>query len=303
MNPTFAPVTVLGLGSMGAALTRALLRHGVPTTVWNRSPERARPLGAEGAAVAPTLAAAVEASDLVIVCLRDHSASQEVLAALDGADYDGRIVVNLSSSSPDEGRRTAAWAAERGITYLNGAIMVPTPLIGSAEAVILYSGDDVVFEKAQDRLVLLAGVADHLGEDPGRAALFDVAMLEIFFASMTSFLHAAAMVTANGTSAAVFLPYARQMAELGGTVFEELAANVDGDEHDGTEDNLAMELSALDHIVHTSDEAGLDGTLARHMRHLARQAVDAGLGADAYSRVIDMLRAGERNGPVSGSVA
>ncbi|MEV4414844.1 hypothetical protein [Catellatospora sp. NPDC049609] len=139
---------------------------------------------------------------------------------------------------------------------------------------------------------MLAGVADHLGDDPGRAALYDVAMLEVFFAAMTSFLHAAAMVTANGVTATAFLPYARQMAALGGTVFEGLAADVDAREHDGTEDNLEMELAALEHIVTAGDEARLDGGLARHMRDLAARAVRAGHGADSYSRVVDMLRAG-----------
>jgi 3-hydroxyisobutyrate dehydrogenase-like beta-hydroxyacid dehydrogenase len=66
------------------------------------------------------------------VCLRDHSAVREVLTTLDPALFTGRTVVNLSSATPDEGRRTAAWAAQRGITYLTGAIMVPTYLVREA---------------------------------------------------------------------------------------------------------------------------------------------------------------------------
>ncbi|WP_256838220.1 NAD(P)-dependent oxidoreductase [Ornithinimicrobium faecis] len=290
MTTQHAPVSVLGLGSMGIALARALLRAGVPTTVWNRTSARTRPLAGEGARVAPGLDAAVAASDLVIVCLRDHDAVREVLGGLDPSAYEGRVVVNLSSSTPGEGRASAAWAADQGITYLNGAIMVPTMLIGDPEALILYSGNQVAFDRAQDRLRPLAGLTTHLGSDPGQAALYDVAMLEIFFASMTSFLHATAMVTASGITAREFLPFAQQMAALGGTVMEGLAADVDVHQFDGTEDTLEMELAALDHIVHTSDEAGLDGTLARHMRDLVRRAVDAGHGADAFSRVVEMVR-------------
>lgn len=290
MTTTHPPVTVLGLGPMGTALARVLLAAGVPTTVWNRTPARARALTAEGAAVAPSVSAAVDASDLILLCLRDHTAVREVLAAPEVTAYNGRMVVNLSSSTPGEGRDSATWAGQRGIAYLNGAIMVTTNLIGTDDAAILYSGDPAVFEPSQERLRLLAGVTDYLGEDPGRAALHDVAMLEIFFASMTSFLHAAAMMRINGITAGAFLPYAQQMASLGGSVFEGLAADVDAHSYDGAEDNLAMELAALDHIVHASDEAGLDGTLARHMHDLARRAVHAGHGADAYSRIVDMLR-------------
>ena len=36
-------VTVLGMGEMGRALAAALVAGGHPTTVWNRSPNRAAP--------------------------------------------------------------------------------------------------------------------------------------------------------------------------------------------------------------------------------------------------------------------
>ena len=42
-------VTVLGLGGMGSALARALLRGGRNVTVWNRTPSRAGPLMVSGA--------------------------------------------------------------------------------------------------------------------------------------------------------------------------------------------------------------------------------------------------------------
>jgi 3-hydroxyisobutyrate dehydrogenase-like beta-hydroxyacid dehydrogenase len=51
-----------------------------------------------------------------------------------------------------------------------------------------------------------------------------------------------------------------------------------------------MELSALHHIVRTSDELGLDTQLPRLLHALAAQAVDNGHGADGWSRVIDLLR-------------
>ncbi|WP_179889065.1 NAD(P)-binding domain-containing protein, partial [Streptomyces sp. f51] len=49
-----APLTLLGLGSMGAALARTWLAAGHPLTVWNRSPGRTAELAAAGARVAAT---------------------------------------------------------------------------------------------------------------------------------------------------------------------------------------------------------------------------------------------------------
>ncbi|MCL6624006.1 MAG: NAD(P)-binding domain-containing protein, partial [Fimbriimonadales bacterium] len=45
----------VGLGVMGGAMARHLLRAGHPLIVWNRTPEKAEPLRAEGALVAPSL--------------------------------------------------------------------------------------------------------------------------------------------------------------------------------------------------------------------------------------------------------
>ena len=53
-------VALIGLGLMGSGMARRLLGAGFPLTVYNRSPERAAPLVAEGAhsAASPREAAA-----------------------------------------------------------------------------------------------------------------------------------------------------------------------------------------------------------------------------------------------------
>ncbi len=115
-------------------------------------------------------------------------------------------------------------------------------------------------------------------------------MLEVFFAGMTAFLHAAGMVTAHGLDAASFVPWAKEMLAILPATFEGLAADVDAASHPGTEDNLAMELAALAHMVATSRASGLDSRLPELMHDLARAAVDRGHEADGWSRVIDLLR-------------
>jgi 3-hydroxyisobutyrate dehydrogenase-like beta-hydroxyacid dehydrogenase len=282
--------TVIGLGSMGSALAGAFVRAGVATTVWNRSVERAEALGRQGADVAETVAAAVSASRLIVVCVRDHASFRDVVGNLDPAVLADRTVVNMSSASPGEAAETAAWAAGRKIGYLNAAIMVPTPLIGTPAALVLYSGDAVRFAEHRDILQLVAGNADYLGADPGLAALYDVGMLTIFFAGMTAFLHAAAVASARGITAKAFLPYAEQIVSILPSTLAQLAADVDRGTYSGAEDNLTMELAALDHIVATSTASGVDPAVPESLRALARWSVDAGHGADGFSRIIDALR-------------
>ncbi|SCE60799.1 NAD binding domain of 6-phosphogluconate dehydrogenase [Streptomyces sp. Termitarium-T10T-6] len=172
-SPT--PLTLLGLGAMGAALARTWLAAGHPLTVWNRSPGRTAELAAAGARVAATAAEAVAASRLVVTCLLDDASVREALAE---ADLTGRDLVDLTTSTPAESRTRAAWANERGARFLDGGIMAVPPMIGVPEAggYVFYSGSREVFDAHRETLAVPAATR-YVGADPGFAALHDVALL------------------------------------------------------------------------------------------------------------------------------
>lgn len=288
-SPMPRPVTVLGLGAMGSALARSFLAAGHPTTVWNRTPARAAPLATAGAAVADHLVDAVTGSDLLVVCVRDHGAVHEILASLDG-HLGGRTVVNLSSSTPEEARSTATWLAARESPHLDGAVMVPTPLVGTDDALVLYGGPRADFDANADVLRALGGDADHLGDDPGLASLFDLGMLDLFFAGMTAFLHAAALVGADGVTAERFLPYAQRITTVLDVTLPAMASDVDRGDYPGDADTLDMELAAVDHIVEASGARGIDVTVPETTRRLVADAIAAGHGREGFTRVIEHLR-------------
>lgn len=105
-----SPVTVVGLGPMVAALAEAFLEAGHPTTVWNRSANKADVLVAKGATRAATVAEAVAANTLVVICLSDYEAVHRLLDPL-GDALSGKVLANLGSGTPEEARDAAAWAA------------------------------------------------------------------------------------------------------------------------------------------------------------------------------------------------
>ena len=72
-------ITLLGVGLMGAPMSRRLLGAGHALTVWNRSPDKAQALTAQGARQANTPAQAVQDADLVITMLTDGHAVGQVL--------------------------------------------------------------------------------------------------------------------------------------------------------------------------------------------------------------------------------
>ncbi|MFJ6613268.1 NAD(P)-dependent oxidoreductase [Streptomyces sp. NPDC091289] len=190
------PLTLLGLGAMGAALARTWLAAGHPLTVWNRSPGRSAELAAAGARVAATAAEAVAASPLVVTCLLDDASVREALA---DADLTGKDLVDLTTSTPAESRTRAVWANERGARFLDGGIMAIPPMVGVPEAggYVFYSGTREVFDAHQEVLSVPVGTR-YVGADPGFAALHDVALLSAMNAMFAGARHAAALVANSG---------------------------------------------------------------------------------------------------------
>jgi 3-hydroxyisobutyrate dehydrogenase len=71
-------VAVLGLGTMGHALAVNSLRAGLPTIVWNRSPEQADDFRVLGASVARTAREAAERADIVVTMVTDLDAVLDI---------------------------------------------------------------------------------------------------------------------------------------------------------------------------------------------------------------------------------
>ena len=289
MNRIETPVTVVWLGAMGRALAGAFLAAGHPTTVWNRTPGRADDLVARGATLASTPAAAVEASPLVVVCVVDDAAAHELLDPV-ASRLAGRTLVNLSSDTPERARATAAWAAEQGCHYLDGAIMVPTVVVGTAEAVILVSGPHDVFDAHRATLQALAGNLHHLGDDPGAAALHDVAMLDVFYSTMAGLVHAFALAGADGVAPTAFAPFAGSIVGILPPIIAAMAKAIETGDHPGDTDRLAMEAAGIGHVLEASEARDLDVGVLQAVKSLADRAVAAGHGDDSFSSIAEVLR-------------
>ncbi|MFD4025313.1 NAD(P)-dependent oxidoreductase [Streptomyces sp. NPDC058576] len=290
IRPQISPVTVIGLGPMGLALAGTLLKNGHPTTVWNRTPDKARDLVARGARLGASVADAVAASPLTLVCLKDYTALYEVLDPAGGASA-GRALVNLNSGTPKEAHAAASWAAERGAAYLDGAIMVPPPLVGDPRSVFLYSGPREVFDAHRDTLANL-GDPRYLGSDHGLAVLHNAALLGLMYATMNGFLHATALVGSAGVPAAEFAELAvnRFLPTVVDATLVEQAPDLDAGHYPGDLGTMEMNLNALEHIALTCEEQGVHSGQPRLMREIAAQAVRDGHGGSNYLAVFEVFK-------------
>lgn len=282
-------VTVLGLGAMGQALAGVFLAAGHPTTIWNRTPGKGDALVAGGATRTDTAAEAVRASDVVVVCLYDYAASRAVLAPI-APELSGRVLVNLTSDTPERSREAAAWAAEHGIDYLDGAILVPVTVIGTADALLFHSGPRSVYERHEDTLKVLGGHTVYLGEDHGLAAVYDNALLDFFWTSMAGLVHAFALAGADGVKGAELAPYLSALLSIFPEAIESTAVEVDSNQYPGEQAPLATEAVNVDHIIHASEHRGLDVEALNGIKAVLDRAIAKGHGADGWTATIEAVR-------------
>ncbi|WP_030672894.1 NAD(P)-dependent oxidoreductase [Streptomyces sp. NRRL B-1347] len=286
-----SPVTVVGLGPMGLVLAEALLSKGHPTTVWNRTPERASGLVARGASLAGSIADAVSASPVTIMCLNTYDTMYEVFGPA-GDALRGRVLVNLNSGTPQEVRTAVTWASGLGVRYLDGAVMVPPPLVGRPDAVFLYSGDRAVLDEHRATLASL-GDPRFLGTDPTLAVLYNTALLHMMYATLNGYLHATALVGSAGVSAVEFAGIALgwfMPAVLDPSSLAPRAADLDEGNYPGALGTLRMNVNALEHIARASEEQGVHSELPRLMREVAERAVSQGHGDDNYFSVHELFK-------------
>ncbi|MFF9016199.1 NAD(P)-dependent oxidoreductase [Streptomyces sp. NPDC014870] len=281
-------VTVIGLGQMGAALADALLTAGHPTTVWNRTPAKADALVARGAGRAAGVAEAAAASELVVVCVLDYPAVRELLAP-EAASLRGKVLVNLTSGSPEQARAEAEWAAAHGVGYLDGGIMTTPPGVGDSANMILYAGSPALLAAHRATLEVLGDPVD-LGEDAGLASLYDAGLLGLMWSVFGGWLHATALAGADGVAAKEFTAVANRWLKTVSWFMSGYADQIDAGEYPGADATIDVQVAAIGHLLHAGEERGIDDRLPRLHLELMRAAVDAGHGGDSYARIIEAFR-------------
>ncbi|MFE6079913.1 NAD(P)-dependent oxidoreductase [Streptomyces virginiae] len=267
-------LTLIGLGDMGTAMARTWLAAGHALTVWNRTPAKAEALAAEGASVAASPAAAVAANTLVVVCLLDD---ESVGSALEGIDLTGKDLVNLTTGTPGEARARAAWAEERGARYLDGGIMATPTMIGVPEAggYVFHSGSRALFETHRAVLGVPAG-SRFVGEDPGHAALHDVALLSAMWGMFAGISHAYALTEGEDIAPKDLAPLLSEwlgaMGFFVGNAAERLTSR---DFTSGVVSNLAMQVTGSGTMLRTAEEQGVSSELVLPYVDLLRRRLAA----------------------------
>ncbi|WDZ78579.1 NAD(P)-binding domain-containing protein [Ensifer adhaerens] len=273
-------ISVLGMGRMGAALAHALIKAGHPTTVWNRTPARAAPLAAAGAEVAASVRNAVAASQITIVNVSDYQATQGLLRDKEVAGaLAGKLIIELTSGTPDGAREAHGWAQRQGARYLDGAILATPDFIGTEAGTLLVSGPSGVFEEGRAVLAALGGNVQFIGEDPGLANALDSAVLALMWGALFGTLQAIAVARAEAIDLGVVAKQWTATAPvIDGLVSDLIRRSADKRYAADSEtlSSVSPHYGAFRHLVELMEARGIDRTITDGYEAIFRRAIDAG---------------------------
>lgn len=151
----------IGLGIMGRPMVDRLLACGWQVTIWNLEPEMAKAATAAGAVWAETPRAVREASDIVLTCVLDAKAVDNVCFGPDGiafAESGADLLVDCTTMNPD---RAIALAAR--LTKAGGMGWIDAPISGGPQPAaegaltVMAGGSNADFERVRPILSDLAG--------------------------------------------------------------------------------------------------------------------------------------------------
>jgi 3-hydroxyisobutyrate dehydrogenase-like beta-hydroxyacid dehydrogenase len=189
-----------GLGAMGAGIAGRLLRAGFALVVWNRTPAKAEPLLAAGAAWADSPRELAERSEVVFTMLTAARSVEEVAAGEQGllAGLEpGKTYLDLSTIAPAESRALAERVAETGATMLDAPVSGSIATLEAGEMSVMVGGDRGAFERVRPLLEEIGPKVTYLGPN-GSALLMKIAINVSLVVQGMSFCESVAMAEKAG---------------------------------------------------------------------------------------------------------
>ncbi|WP_420212854.1 NAD(P)-dependent oxidoreductase [Burkholderia aenigmatica] len=289
---TAQAISVIGLGAMGAALAKALLAANHRVTVWNRTASKSVALGEVGARVAHSVAEAIDASQVVVVCVLDYGASDSLLRSADvAARLKGKTIIQLTTGTPEDARDTSEWATEHGVAYLDGTIGCYPKDIGTPDGSILYAGSRSTFETLRPTLASLSGHALFVGEGFANAAILDGAVVGSYsLGAALGFLYGAAVCDAEGISLDTYLSLALARRPFVEDTLQTCVQMIQKGNYSGSQATLDSWAAGIGQLVAFSQESGTDSRYPQEVLARLQQAVAMGHGQHELAAVFECFR-------------
>ncbi len=168
----------VGLGIMGRPMAGHVQKAGYPLTIVNFDPPLPEELLKNGATVCDTNREVAEKSDIIVIMVPDTPDVEKVLFDPDGVAQGlsaGKLVIDMSSISPNATAEFAAKINALGCDYLDAPVSGGEPRAISGELTIMVGGPQAAFDRARPLFETMGTTITLIGERNGDGQVCKVA--------------------------------------------------------------------------------------------------------------------------------
>ena len=276
-------IAFLGLGLMGSAIARHLVKTGYEVTVWNRSENATRPLVEMGATAAPSPREAVADAQIIFTMVHDDRALESILlesGALDAMQR-GATHVSLATISVALARRLTTEHAARGQGYVASPVFGRPNIAAEGKLWLAVAGAEPVLTEVLPVLSVFSRGQTVVGDVPAQAHAVKLGGNFLITAMIASLSEAFTVSEAAGIEPAIFLetvnsalfqsPFYASYGKVMLNPPEQVAATVD----------LGIKDAHL--FLEAAKEVSVPAPLAAAFQKELQAASDAGLGEDDWA--------------------
>jgi len=285
----------IGAGLMGKPMSLRLLAAGYALTVWNRSRDKLAPLTAKGAHAADSPAAVARAADIVMMCVTDQHAGEQVLFGSDGiaaGGAAGKLVVDFSSIAPASARAFAErLERECGMGLVDAPVSGGTVGAEQGTLAIMAGGRSEHIERARPIVAHLAQRFTRMG-DAGAGQVTKLCNQVIVGCLFPVIAEAVRLAEAAGVDANA-LPQALKGGFADSLPLQVFGARMAARQFAPPLGAVSIMLKDLENAAAVAKDARVPLPMARTAAELYRLLVAQGRGEQEPSVLVDLL-AGKR---------
>jgi 3-hydroxyisobutyrate dehydrogenase len=162
-----AKIGFIGMGLMGIPMSCRLLAAGYPVTVWNRNTAKTQIPAAKGAQVASSLAQLCQQSDVIMLCVSDTAAVEDIVLSDNGLFSHleaGKIIIDFSSIDPQATRELANKVAEKSCHWLDTPVSGGVAGAEQGTLAIMAGGSEKVLDSVRPILEPLSARITRMGD-------------------------------------------------------------------------------------------------------------------------------------------
>ena len=160
-------IAFIGLGLMGRPMALNLEKAGAVLTVNTRNPETLNAFEDLGIATSGTPADAAVDADIVIICVADTNALENVLLGEDGivdGMEEGTIVIDMGTTAIDATRRFAEAVEDAGGSWIDAPVSGGTHGAETGTLSIMVGADAEDFDRVRRVFDVLGARVTHVGD-------------------------------------------------------------------------------------------------------------------------------------------